>query len=334
MKRNYGLDLLKAVCAFLVICIHSPFPGMAGATVTPLTRIAVPLFFMITGYYYSRTKERGRETKQIKKILLLLLFSNLLYLLWDVWKLFLRRESIAAYFGKVFSGTSLVKFALFNISPFSIHLWYLGAILYTLLIVFLFEKKWDRRRLYPLIPVLLLADIVFGKYSLLIFGRSLPYYYVRNFLCVGLPYFLLGDLLYRREIKAAPGTSLVLMLVFACTSLAERFLLGHFQLNGERDHYISTTFYAVFAFLLAVHYETKSSRGWLKPLYRIGSELSKDIYILHPIFIVAMHTIIKFISRYIPLENIYAYAAPFIIFALSAIAAWILRAVTRKIKQT
>ena len=56
-NRNNNLDILKTICAFLVICIHIPFPGSVGAIITPLARIAVPIFFMITGYFYNRTSK-------------------------------------------------------------------------------------------------------------------------------------------------------------------------------------------------------------------------------------------------------------------------------------
>lgn len=42
--RDDSVDALKAVCAFLVICIHAPFPGTAGQYFNAICRIAVPIF--------------------------------------------------------------------------------------------------------------------------------------------------------------------------------------------------------------------------------------------------------------------------------------------------
>ena len=83
MSRADNIDVLKAICAFLIVCIHVPFPGVAGEYFTALTRIAVPIFFMITGYFYSDVIDRHREVIQIKKIFRLLIEANLLYLLWE-----------------------------------------------------------------------------------------------------------------------------------------------------------------------------------------------------------------------------------------------------------
>ena len=59
-NRNLGVDILKFLCAFLVVMIHAPIPGVSQYT-TPIARIAVPIFFMITGYYYSNTVKSGKE---------------------------------------------------------------------------------------------------------------------------------------------------------------------------------------------------------------------------------------------------------------------------------
>ncbi len=50
--RYDGLDVLKCICAFLVVCIHAAFLGDVGKIVEVIARIAVPIFFMITGFFY------------------------------------------------------------------------------------------------------------------------------------------------------------------------------------------------------------------------------------------------------------------------------------------
>ncbi|MBO5427455.1 MAG: acyltransferase family protein [Prevotella sp.] len=49
--RNHSIDILRLVCAFLVILLHV---GTAYYSYTePIARSAVPLFFMLSGYFYS-----------------------------------------------------------------------------------------------------------------------------------------------------------------------------------------------------------------------------------------------------------------------------------------
>jgi len=58
-----------------VIYIHIQFPSEGGEYVTGLARIAVAVFFIISGYYYKQQS----AVRQIKKIFTLMLKANLLY---------------------------------------------------------------------------------------------------------------------------------------------------------------------------------------------------------------------------------------------------------------
>lgn len=330
MKRNSGIDLLKFFCSFMIICIHSSFPGILGYIITPLARVAVPLFFMITGYYYSYTKGQNKELSQIRKIFKLFLGANLLYSLYPILLICFKKETLTSVFSTFFSINSLANFVFLNESPFGGHLWYLGAILYVLIIVFVFEKKWDRKYLYPLVPLLLLVDLVFGKYSLLFFGQNFPYIIVRNFMFVGLPYFLIGDILYKYKAKISFKKPEIFSFIFICTTLLERFLLGNFNLNAVRDHYISTTFLAVAVFLVAIKYENKKQSKLNNAMCFIGAKLSADIYILHRGFLVIMSEIVKHVNNN-TLSIIYNYFAPFIAFGVSILSALIIHIIIKKL---
>ena len=278
MKRDCGVDLLKFFCSFMIICIHSPFPGVLGYIVTPLCRIAVPLFLMITGYYYSRIKEQNKELLQIRKIFRKFVYANLLYFLFSFFVVCIKRGSIVLYLNEIIDIKSLIKFIILNSSPFGEHLWYLGAVLYVLLVVLFVEKKRDRKLLYPFVPLLLMIDLIFGKYSLLFFNQSFSPVLVRNFLFVGMPYFLLGDMICRYKVKINSKKVVYFFWVFVGTTLTERFLLGKFNLNAARDHYISTTFLAVTVFLLAVRYERKKIIKIQTSMCFVGEKMSSYIH--------------------------------------------------------
>lgn len=85
-----------------------------------------------------------------------------------------------------------VFFLIFNENPFAGHLWYLGAYLYVLLIMVAVDKYNLWKYMLWFTPLLLMGDLVLGKYSLLLLGKEYPFVYVRNFLFVGIPYFMLG----------------------------------------------------------------------------------------------------------------------------------------------
>lgn len=126
-------------------------------------------------------------------------------------------------------------------------------------------------------PVLLICDLVFGKYSLLLFERQVPYILLRNFIFVGIPYFCIVEFIAEHKKMFIDKRVLgVLSCLFIVTSLLERYLLVMNGTNAARDHYISTTFLSVCLFELALKYKGKNA---------IGKEYSGAIYVIHPILI-------------------------------------------------
>lgn len=319
--RADNIDILKTICAFLVICIHIPFPGMASGYLMTLTRIAVPIFFMITGYFYYDVVKSKRERKQIKKIVELFVLSNLIYLLYEIFCLIANGQNFLTFLSDAFSVKSLLKFVIFNESPFAGHLWYLGAILYVLLIIFLADKFNCRRILYCLLPFLLLGDLLLGKYSIFILNREFPYIIVRNFLFVGLPYFCLGCLIKEQNVKKGILSHsikklricLFCIVLFAITSCLERYFLDVHDVNTTREHYISTTFLAVSVFLFVMYNKPKADTKISKVFSLIGRKYSTWIYILHPIFIDLLAVIIRRTNIY----EVYKYIAPIIVYLIT-----------------
>ena len=59
IERNYSIDILKFICAILVVFLHTDC--VYHDYILPLTRCAVPCFFMISGYF-----SVGKDSKKIK----------------------------------------------------------------------------------------------------------------------------------------------------------------------------------------------------------------------------------------------------------------------------
>lgn len=334
MKRNTGIDLMRLLCAFLIVCIHYPFPGTLGYLFAPVTRLAVPVFFMITGYFYANVKEKNGQKQQISKIFKLFLGANLLYFVVSFVKSFFAEGSVGGFFQTCFSFKSLVKFLVFNESPFGGHLWYLGAILYVLVIVFLWEKKWRRKHLYPLIPVLLLGDLILGKYSVLFFMEDLPVILARNFLFTGLPFFLLGDLLrkYKQKLRVNLQAAFLLIFFFAGLTLVESHFLTSRQLSGSREHYISTIFLAISAFWFASQIRISSKNKPLTAISKLGKNLTTGIYILHPLVGLGVSACLVKIPARFGSQRFYSYLAPFLIYFGSMLLVWAWTRLTKKRK--
>lgn len=78
-NRNQIVDVFKIIAALFVIFLHFPFPGYLGKIVFSIARFAVPFFFIVSGYYYSK-EDKGvqlsRTGSKIQHIILLLLVAE------------------------------------------------------------------------------------------------------------------------------------------------------------------------------------------------------------------------------------------------------------------
>ena len=307
--RNKSIDALKTICSFLIVCIHMP-PKIIGGYWIALCRIGVPIFLMISGYFYNQ--ESGM--KQIRKVAILFVEANLIYCAWSYFY-----GAVSGNF-PVISFDTLLKFVFLNESPFSGHLWYLGAVLYTQIVIYLLEKWQIKRAIYMKIPILLLTDIVFGKYSILLFGREFDYLLVRNWLFVGIPFFSIGMLMNEKKLRIGWWG----IPVFTLTTILERFLLVRNGLNAARDQYISTIFLSISVLSFALEYKG-SINNWLA---QIGNRLSAWIYIIHPIFV----TCFTFIASRIGIQKVWGYVGAVFVFVISVVFVYIGAEMIREIK--
>lgn len=302
--RNYSLDILKFLCAVLVVLLHIKTPW--SEYILPITRVAVPCFFIISGYFIYEEDERVllRIKRSFIKVGVILLWSSALYAFFK-----LATASVHISYKEV------VNFILFNVNPFGYHLWYLAAYMYVLIIFYICVKERVVNLLFIVSPFLLLSDLAFGKYSLLIFGQEFNYIYIRNFLFVGIPYFSIGAFIKKKmycnsNICLSKYFLLGGMALFSLTSLLERSFLENHGINATRDHYMSTTFLSVCLFLFAISFsQVRNCSIWVL----LGAKYSLYIYVLHPLVDYCFKYLNKMFMPNCWNELIYLYGAPFII---------------------
>lgn len=84
--RNRTLDMVKAISAYAVVLLHVHFPGNAGIIANVLARFAVPVFFMVSGYFCFRgdDTEFVRTGKKIRHVLKLMLVAFPVCCLWEL----------------------------------------------------------------------------------------------------------------------------------------------------------------------------------------------------------------------------------------------------------
>jgi len=261
------------VCAFFVVSIHiSSFYKFA---FQPLLRTAVPIFFIITGYFlYSadRTVAAARCKKAIRKLLILFLWSNTLYFIYH-----LVNYSRGGLF-PIGNWHGVVGFLIFG-DGLCIALWYLMASLQTL-VVFRAALKFKMERwLYPIIPAGLLFALLFGHYSIL--GHPLSPLFIRNAFTTGMPCFLLGWLTHRYADRLK-----MRRIEFALLVSTGLYYTEYILNSLPSDLYAMTVPTAWLLFLCALKHKDVGAGSLLE---RIGRDHSTNIYVLHllvwPLFV-------------------------------------------------
>lgn len=305
MNRNNTIDILKFICAFLVILIHASYPGKD--VLLPITGVAVPLFFCISGFFIYGS---GCNTKRIKRIAIIIAWSFALYFVkTELYHLIVMKQ---AYFLSVEDWINLL---LFNDVAFSIHLWYLPAYLYSLFVVYAIEKynKWNLS-FYFIIPLLIIGTII----KMNVTGSQIQYH--RNFLFLGLPYVLSGAL-FRRMMDANFFNINKLrggVLFLAVLLLVLRYIVADGRWSSfVKDADLFLLVVCIFLFVLSIR-DTKVS-VWTK----LGKDYSLYIYIFHLIILSAIEMLQPHFNGY--LSVIYSYIHPLIILAISIAITYCLR---------
>lgn len=284
-ERNQSIECTRLIASFFVVFIHCPFPNRFGQLVTGLGRFAVPLFFMISGYFsFGAGKEKlsGRAAQLFR----LNLLGAALYALWRCLK--------AAHYGAdlgtclmqmVPTAPELVKWILVNDGPFAGHLWYLASSFVCTVVLlgyvrFFGERAVDYRPFYGICACLMAMQLVLGELASLL-GMPVPYMLYRNALLMGLPLFGLGLFLgqYRQRLMEnfALNDRKLLAAVLAGMVFS---LLCAFGVGGV-DLPIGTVA-AVTALMLLMASHPRLTENWRlsRWIARFG-KLSTAVYLLH-----------------------------------------------------
>lgn len=295
-----GLNVLKFLCALLVIQLH--FSSFYYTMLMPVTRIAVPVFFMITGYFLI-DKNGSLATRRIKttfvKILKIYVFVSMVYLAYFLITCIAEPNRFSQSFDSFFSYFSLVFYTL---PCGAIHLWYLNALLWSLVVLYVFVRFDKLRLLLWIIPVGLVLNLLMGRYSFVCETLNFDWngFEMRNFLNFGLPFMLVGMLLrcYQSRLPSRKVVGVIALVCFVGLCV-ESYLLSDYE-RYWGDLFFFTIPLAVCIFILFLPMKITGRTGTV--LARFGKYYSSDIYLWH--FLIG--TVFLVILRRLYLESQYS----------------------------
>ena len=286
-QRNNCVDMLRIVSAFCIICLHN-FSGSGhpfGEELTAMARFAVPLFFMISGYF-AAAFDGARRVRQIKKLLLLTVASNLGYFLYRLLEAAAGRY-LPGFFAEKFTGKAFFDFFLLGESSVGSHLWFLSALLYVVILDHLLLSRLRKFRhgraiTAAIAGALLIAGLAYYHGNTTVLHRELPWQNYRNFFFMGMPFYLFGKLLRDSKLMEirlnVPVLAALLAVLFGAS-------LGEYWLLGVKEIYLSSILIALVLLLFALQHPMERAGKWAKGLACAGRNWALPVYVVHIFFL-------------------------------------------------
>jgi surface polysaccharide O-acyltransferase-like enzyme len=282
--KFYSVDFFKTIAIFCVIMIHTkPFReveifGIHGENFTKiilvLTRFAVPLFFVISGFFMFDGLNKGKSIKIISRIAIMFLFWNLIYFI----------------IGIIWNGSSEIKVLpekIFTIDflyygkTVSIHFWYLAALLYGTLLLQLGVKLKKFNYFFTAFFIMHLIGLLGQSYKF-IYDLEID---TRDALFFGTFYIFLGYYLAKIKCKIVSFniSSKVFFIGFLVLSFSQILELALIRrmFGAERGEYYITTIFSVLC--LAIFIIREQEFGKNLRITKVGSYVG-GIYIIHVMF--------------------------------------------------
>ena len=230
-ERNHYFDFLKYLLFIFVVFIHNPFPDyMWGGVWTAVSRCAVPTYFAISGFFF-RPKERNYNGMLIKArrfIGIYILFNIIWFMIYYLIANSAYGE-LAKWAKLEITFENVITCLLFGSAFGNEYLWYLHAIGFVYLILYICIKYHLFEQFYKLFSVLLLLYWLMAEGISIFIHRGIPSYLYRNWLFEGLGFFLCGYWLSKHKDRHSYLTSVLCIAVGFTLTVIEYFLFGRFE---------------------------------------------------------------------------------------------------------
>lgn len=188
--RNSTIDIFKAISAYMVITIHYGFP-FGGTYMNALARVAVPFFFMVSGYYccYDKLILRIKHT-----IFLIVCGESIYCIFYYIYHQIIRKEVTLEWFWKRLSFGSFIKTLSISEGFFDIS-WFLFGLFYMYVFYMVVYRLHLFKIMYILIPCVLLGWIFAQRYVAIYPNAHWLLYFYRLHIVKAFPFFAGGYLL-------------------------------------------------------------------------------------------------------------------------------------------
>lgn len=317
MKKsgNYsGIDCFRLIAALLIVAIHtSPLLSFNETADFILTRIigrvAVPFFFMTSGFFLiSRYSCNNEKLKMfIKKTAVIYGIAIVIYIPINIYKGYFSMDNLLP---------NIIKDIIFDGTFY--HLWYLPASIIGAALAWYMVKHLGYSKAFIVSVILymvgLFGDSYFGiveqvdvlkQFYSLIFQVS---DYTRNGVFFAPIFFVLGGMIADTNFKWSFQVNTIGFAVTFALMIVEAMTLHIFKVQRHDSMYIFLPVCMFFLFQLLLY--------WKERRFALIRMTALIIYIIHPMMIVIVHFLAKFLGDVIVENSLVNY---FIVSLLSVI---------------
>ena len=223
MTRNISIDILKVILAFAIIALHGKLfkdinPELSFFLINGFFRIGVPIFLLITGFYFVQVQNFKLWFKRV----------FYLYLIWMlIYSPF--------YFASPISLSNITKDLMYFFLGFH-HLWYIAGTLLGGGIMWLMKDKSVKLQILSSVGFFLLG-VTLQYLGNMHFFSGLPdkllniYGVHRNFLTVCYPFMMFGYLINKHRLINKIKLSWLLLVLSIVILFAEAYF-NYLTLNS------------------------------------------------------------------------------------------------------
>jgi surface polysaccharide O-acyltransferase-like enzyme len=248
--RISSIDFIRVLAMFAIILIHTR-PFVADTFILDQTvRFAVPFFFIITGYLFGQKLNTGNSLNQVflrygSRILGIFLFWSFVYLLLPLLSL---KTFTLQGFGETIRilSQNLTDIFLNQLKGFlflgtKFHLWFLSALIQSLLIAVILIKLKLRAYIIPIGLSLYLFGLLAGSYSTTPIGLSIDFD-TRNGPFFGTIFFAIGLYLSQSRDSFSLTFAMMLTVLGFLLHFLEIFVLWqYYNVSPLRHNYLLGT---------------------------------------------------------------------------------------------
>lgn len=327
-RRNYYLDFWKGIACFGVVFFHTYYAFYwenrdVGNMLKAFFRFAIPLFYMISGYYCYYADNAVTSQKLPNKIKHIFKINVVASIMWLFVQLMIGLlgdnhggfSGMKDKLGEIFTFKKLLIWLFLNEDPFVKILWFLSALLYMYLAMILINRFNLYKASYVVAIICLVIHYLLGNVCKG-FGIEINSIYYRNFLLMAFPFFMFGHYIHRNEKELLHKFSLKVCIFMLL--LGELLTIPEWYFLDKTEISIGAVLAAFAIFVLSLHVPERKEKSVIT---YIGTELSLFIYIIHMAVKLVMDKVAEKLFYSFPKADlVYQVLKPLLCFGVSVVA--------------